>query len=196
MIIHILKALASFVKEDDPMAKLIRLALELGFDHAAALDVKRLCALPEVRDMCASGRCRRYGKSWSCPPACGTIEVCAERMGRYTGGVLVQTTAQLEDDFDIDGMNRAQEQHKKRFFDLARQARLLYPDVLPLTAGSCTICRSCTYPDKPCRFPKKMLSSMEAYGLLVSEVCKDAGLAYYYGPGTLTYSACILTKEG
>ena len=178
------------------MAELLTLALELGFDHGAALDAKSLRALPEVREMCASGRCRRYGRSWSCPPACGTIEQCAERMHAYTGGVLVQTTAQLADDFDIEGMNRAQEAHKKRFFDLARQARLLYPDVLPLTAGSCTLCRACTYPDKPCRFPKKMLSSMEAYGLLVSEVCKGAGLAYYYGPGTMTYSACILTKEG
>ena len=174
------------------MADLITLALELGFSHAAPLDVKKLRALPEVRQMCASDRCRRYGKSWSCPPACGTIEQCAERMRGYSGGVLVHTTAQLEDAFDIEGMDRAQQAHKKRFFDLARQARLLCPDVLPLTAGSCTLCRSCTYPDRPCRFPHKMLSSMEAYGLLVSEVCRDAGLPYYYGPGTLTYSACIL----
>jgi len=176
--------------------KLLTLALELGFDHAALLDASKLRALSEVREMCASGRCRRYGKSWSCPPACGTIEECQARMSRYTGGVLVQTTAQLRDDFDMETMNLAQETHKKRFFVLARQARLLYPDVLPLTAGSCTICRACTYPDRPCRFPRKMLSSMEAYGLLVSEVCNLAGLAYYYGPGTLTYSACILTKEG
>jgi hypothetical protein len=41
-----------------------------------------------------------------------------------------------------------------------------------------------------------MLSSMEAYGLLVSEVCRASGLPYYYGPKTLTFSACILTKEG
>ena len=174
------------------MEKLIGLALELGFSHAAALDASSLRALPEVREMCASGRCRRYGKSWSCPPACGTIEECAARMRGYTGGVLVQTTAQLQDDFDIETMNSAQEAHKKRFFHLTRQARMLFPDCLPLTAGSCTICRRCTCPDKPCRFPSKMLSSMEAYGLLVSEVCNDAGLPYYYGPGTLTYSSCIL----
>ena len=93
-------------------------------------------------------------------------------------------------------MTKAQELHKKNFFTLARQTRLLVPNCLPLTAGSCTICRSCTYPDKPCRFPNKMLSSMEAYGLLVSAVCEASGLPYYYGPGTLTYSACILTKEG
>ena len=174
---------------------LVKLAGEIGFSHAAPLNVKALRALPEVREMCASDRCRRYGKSWSCPPACGSLEECQTRMLGYTGGVLVQTTANLEDEFDFESMTRAQEEHKKRFFTLARQTRLLVPHCLPLTAGSCSICRSCTFPDRPCRFPAKMLSSMEAYGLLVSEVCAASGLPYYYGPGTLTYSACILTRE-
>ncbi|MBR1456632.1 MAG: DUF2284 domain-containing protein [Oscillospiraceae bacterium] len=178
------------------MEDLVKLALEVGFSHAALLNAAALRALPEVREMCASGRCQRYGRSWSCPPACGTLEETAAAMRRYDGGVLVQTTAQLEDDFDVESIDAAQKLHKEHFFTLARQVRLLQADCLPLTAGSCTICRSCTYPDKPCRFPAKMLSSMEAYGLLVSEVCKDAGLPYYYGPGTLTFSSCILTKEG
>ena len=64
---------------------------------------------------------------------------------------------------------------------------------LPLTAGSCTLCRKCTYPERPCRFPKKRFSSMEAYGLLVSDVCLKSGLKYYYGPKTITYTSCILT---
>lgn len=177
------------------MKDLVALALEIGFSHAAPLAAASLRALPEVRAMCESDRCRRYGKSWSCPPACGSLEDCAARLRGFSGGVLVQTTAALEDDFDAEAMARAQELHKAHFFTLARQARLLYPGCLPLSAGSCSICRSCTCPDKPCRFPGKMLSSMEAYGLLVSEVCQSSGLPYYYGPRTLTYSACILTKE-
>lgn len=178
------------------MSDLVSLALEIGFSHAAPLNVSSLRVLPEVREMCASNRCQRYGKSWSCPPACGSLEECAARIRGFTGGVLVQTTAQLEDDFDAKAMKEAQDTHKSHFFTLARQARLLYPDCLPLSAGSCTVCRSCSYPDKPCRFPGKMLSSMEAYGLLVSEVCQSSALPYYYGPRTLTYSACVLTKEG
>ena len=174
---------------------LVKLAEQIGFSHAALLKAESLRAMPEVREMCASDRCRRFGKSWSCPPACGSLEECQTRMQGYTGGVLVQTTAELEDEFDFESMAKAQEEHKKRFFTLARQTRLLSPDCLPLTAGSCSICRSCTYPDRPCRFPSKMLSSMEAYGLLVSEVCAASGLPYYYGPGTLTYSSCILTRE-
>ncbi|MCR5136209.1 MAG: DUF2284 domain-containing protein [Oscillospiraceae bacterium] len=173
---------------------LVSLALEIGFSHAAELEPARLRALPEVRDMCAAGRCQRYDRSWSCPPACGSIEHTQERMHRYTGGVLVQTTAELEDEFDIEAMAAAERLHKAHFMTLARQARLLCLDCLPLSAGSCTVCRSCSYPDRPCRFPKRMLSSMEAYGLLVSEVCTQAGLRYYYGPKTLTYSSCVLIK--
>lgn len=174
----------------------VRLALEVGFPHAACFDPAVLRAMPEVRGMCASGRCRRYGKSWSCPPACGTVEENERRMHLYRNGLLVQTTALLEDEFDAVSMDDAAKLHKERFETLARQFRIMKPDVLPLSAGSCTVCRTCTCPDKPCRFPDRMFSSMEAYGLLVSDVCKQAGLLYYYGPKTLTYSSCILWNEG
>lgn len=170
----------------------IELALNIGFSHAGAIDPSKLRALPEVRDMCADGRCRRYGRSWSCPPACGTLEEAEARMHRYRHGVLVQTTAELEDDFDAESMMEAEARHKANFFTLVDQVRAQIPDCLPLGAGSCTVCESCTYPDQPCRFPAKMFSSMEACGILVSEACTLAGLRYYYGPRTLTYSSCLL----
>lgn len=173
----------------------VKLALEIGFSQAAEFSAPELRALPEVREMCRSDRCRRYGRSWSCPPACGTIEETSARMHSYQKGVLVQTTAKLEDDFDVEHMAEAEKRHKANFMTLARQMRMIVPGCLPLSAGSCTICRNCSYPEKPCRFPGKMLSSMEAYGLLVSEVCVLAGMKYYYGPKTLTYSSCVLWEE-
>ena len=45
------------------------------------------------------------------------------------------------------------------------------------------------------RLEEKMFSSMEACGILVSEACTLAGLKYYYGPRTLTYSSCVLYNE-
>lgn len=36
------------------------------------------------------------------------------------------------------------------------------------------------------------MSSMEAYGLFVSRVCKDNDVPYYHGPGTIAYTACVL----
>lgn len=176
------------------MTDILSLALQAGFSQAAPLDMSALTALEEVRAMCAADRCRAYGRTWSCPPGCGTLEENQARMRSYSNGILVQTTGSMEDDFDVEALGRTQLAHKKQFETLVRQLRTMDKDCLPLTAGCCSICRKCTYPDRPCRFPGKMFSSMEAYGLLVSDVCIKSGLKYYYGPKTITYSSCILTN--
>ena len=170
----------------------INLAVEAGFTNACAISMDALVDMPEVRDMCASGRCKIYGKRWACPPACGTLDECAERMKSYTQGILVQTTAQMKDDFDVETMLGTEVTHKQNFLKLVAQLRKIHPDCLPLTAGTCTLCRKCTYPDAPCIRPGEMLSSMEAYGLLVSDVCIKSGAKYNYGPQTMTYTSCIL----
>ena len=174
------------------MEALLTLAKQAGFSQAATLESSALTVRTEVLDMCASDRCRAYGRSWSCPPACGTLTQCQARINRYQRGLLLQTTGALEDDFDADTIHNTEARHKAAFSTLVRQIRLSYPNCLPLTAGACSLCRKCTYPDKPCRFPQKRFSSMEAYGLLVSDVCIKSGLNYYYGPKTITYTSCIL----
>lgn len=168
-----------------------RLAEKSGFSHWGFFDASGLVFKQEVRDMCAADRCSMYNKSWSCPPGCGTLEEAAEKSAAFAWGILLQTTAELEDDFDVEAMMEAGELQKERL--------KAFEDELPegercliMSAGTCTICSECTYPDAPCRFPGKMHISMEAYGLVVSEVCQLAGIPYYYGPRTLTYSCCVL----
>ena len=46
--------------------------------------------------------------------------------------------------------------------------------------------------DALCRFPEKMVSSMESYGIVVAEVCKANDLPYYYGKNTIAYTSCVL----
>ena len=174
------------------MPEILTLAREIGFEGAAEFDPARLEFRADVRAMCADGRCKRYGKCWSCPPACGSVEKLASRALSYARGVLVQTVGALDGDFDAEGIIAAERVHKRRFDTLARQARLVTGgNCLPMGAGSCTRCAKCTYPDKPCRHPELLWPSMEACGLLVADVCKLAGLEYYHGPGTITYSSCI-----
>ena len=75
---------------------------------------------------------------------------------------------------------------------LTDRLRPEFPDMLPMGTGGCTMCESCTYPDAPCRFPDRRMPSMEAYGLVVSDECKKNGLPYYYGPNTMTFTACVM----
>ena len=39
-----------------------KMALDAGFTHAVPLDVATIDLKAEVRDMCASGNCHKYGK--------------------------------------------------------------------------------------------------------------------------------------
>jgi predicted metal-binding protein len=144
--------------------------------------------------MCAAGKCQVYGCSWACPPACGEIEDFQRQMNDYERCLVVQTVAEMEDDFDIEVMEEAGNRQKERVLDLvdALDRAGLSAETMTLSAGTCTLCGECTYPDAPCRFPEKRLVSMEAAGLVVSEVCGLAGIPYNHGPQTIAYSGCVL----
>ena len=171
-----------------------QMALECGFSHVGDLNADLIVLRPEVRSACAENKCQAYGKNWVCPPACGTLEECGERIHKYKKGLIVQTTGELEDSFDLEGMEELAENHSKAFDRFADLLREQYPDALVLGDGACKRCKSCTYPDEPCRFPARQSSAMEAYGMVVSEVCKQNDIPYYYGPGTLTYVGCVLVE--
>lgn len=167
-------------------------AKELGFDEVAFVDPQCLVFRPEVRDMCAVDRCHKYGKSWDCPPACGTLEELGERASGYQYGLVVQTWGALEDDFDVDTMDALSALQKKRFAQFAEFLRDNTELPMPMGSGSCILCEQCTYPDAPCRFPDKVTPSMEACGLLVTQVCEQANIPYYHGKQTLAFTSCAL----
>lgn len=169
----------------------IQKALELGFSEAGSLDVSKLETRKDVRDMCAEDRCRAYGHNWTCPPACGTLEECGERMHRYEHGILLQTVGQMQRDIDSRAYRETEEKHMRLFREFADLIHAEYPDALCLGAGGCRVCKSCAYPES-CRFPEKAYSSMEGYGLFVTQVCRDNDLPYYHGSRTITYTACVL----
>ena len=171
---------------------LAKLAEAAGFTGWAELDPSAVELREEVRAMCAGNACGQYGRRWSCPPGCGSLEDCAANLARRRMGILVQSVGEVEDSLDIEGMMALEAAHKARFTEMYARLRALEPDVLALGAGCCTQCPQCAYPDAPCRFPDRMVSSMEAYGMLVLEVCRASGLNYYYGPDHMAFTGCFL----
>lgn len=174
--------------------QLIKRALEAGFDKAGALDCSTIVLRPEVREACRKNTCGRYGTSWSCPPGCGSLDECAARIRKYSKGLIVQTVGKLEDEFDGEGMMAAAERHEQTFRRFAGELRGEYPNMLPMGTESCSTCDQCTYPDSPCVDPLGASSPMEAYGIMVSEVCRVNGMDYYYGKGTIAFTACFLLE--
>ena len=169
----------------------VSIAREVGFDVAEAIDPRILEAREDGRAMCAADRCGAYGKNWTCPPACGTVQECQERMQHYDHGILLQSIGHMTKDIDSRCYRETERRHMKNFYRFSEELRRNYPNALCLGAGGCRVCKECAYPD-PCRFPARAVSSMEGYGLFVTQVCRDAKVPYYYGERTITYSACVL----
>ena len=70
---------------------LIDQALLCGFSRAGGLNMDALEFLPEVRQMCAADLCQSFGKRWTCPPACGSLEDISKKASTYSSGILVQS---------------------------------------------------------------------------------------------------------
>ena len=173
------------------MEKWIQAALDAGFDHAAPLKTDTLTPQQAVRDMCQADTCRAYGKNWTCPPHCGDLSACEEKMKGYRFGLLLQTVGQLEKSIDTKAYRRTEQRHLEQFAALSSQIKAQFPHALCLGSGGCRVCKECAFP-QPCRFPDRAYGSMEGYGLFVTQVCRDNGLRYHHGEKTITYTACIL----
>ena len=174
--------------------ELIALAKSCGFTESVSLDVSTLEFLPEVRDMCASGKCQKFGNSWSCPPAAPPLEDMRDTVKSYSKGIIVQTVGRLEDSYDFEAMMETSKNQIENFRKLWDALEPLYHRLYPMSTGGCSKCKKCTFPDEPCRFPKRMAYSMEACGLFVSKVCVDNGAKYNYGSNTIAYTGCFLLE--
>ena len=57
----------------------------------------------KVRTICKK-ECPRYGKSWSCPPAVGSVEKCKETCHQYSHVLLFSSVAEVPDYSDMGAL--------------------------------------------------------------------------------------------
>lgn len=174
--------------------KWVQTLLDLGAFRAELVPVEEITFDPVFRQMCESNACGMYGKSWMCPPHVGPIDQLIQEAKAYRWALVYQIVEPLEDSYDVEGMMAA----GRRMNDLTQQVRSqlspeLPEDTLFLGAGGCRLCPVCAkVEDQPCRFPQKAVSSLEAYGIHVSNLVQAAGMKYINGQNTVTYFGAVL----
>ena len=163
---------------------------EYGFINPSDIEYRQ-----EIRDICAGNACRRYGTTWACPPAVGTIEECRDRCLQYDTMLVFTGLFHLENSYDFEGMQNGMAGFKKIALRLDTLLRPYLGKYQVLSNESCDTCTSCTYPDAPCRFPEKLHHSVEGYGILVNDLAQKAGVKYYNGADTLTFFGAVLLNS-
>jgi predicted metal-binding protein len=149
----------------------------------------------EVRGYCVQNICKQYGTTWACPPAVGTVDECRERAHKYNKMLVFSGKYGIESSFDFEGMINALKAFKTLVNTFDDALRSKTSDYLLLGNEGCGNCKSCTYPDNPCRFPDKIHHSIEGYGVYVIKLAKQAGIAYNNGENTITYFGALLYNE-
>lgn len=148
----------------------------------------------KVREICRR-ECPRYGKSWSCPPAVGTVESCQKQALGYQKALVFTTVAAVEDPENFEQMLSTSREHQQTARKVKALAEQLYGDVLLLSSESCGACAQCAYP-KACRQPKRMIPCIESYGIVAPLLAEQCGIEFSWGTGTVTWFGLVFFGHG
>lgn len=147
-----------------------------------------------IRVVCKS-ECPRYGKSWACPPAVGTVDECRARCMGYTDALLIASLAETDDIADLSKTLPLRYPHEELTRRVAELLRAQGLEVMGLSTESCAICGECSYPSAPCRHPERMFPCVESHGIVVTALAERFGIEYQYGNNIVTWFSLLLFRE-
>lgn len=147
-----------------------------------------------IRMVCER-ECPRYGTSWACPPAVGTVEACKARCLSYPEGLLITSLSEVEDITNLEQTLAARSEHEELTHQVFALLRAQGVEVMGLSTESCAICAECTYPNAPCRNPERMYPCVESQGIIVSALAERYGTTYLYGGNVVTWFSLLLFRE-
>ena len=166
---------------------------ELPVAQYEFFETAELTFTSRVRLVCETD-CARYGTSWACPPAVGTVEECRERCLSYPHALLITTMNEVDDIADLEGTLATRSGHEEITRQVAVLLQKMGMETYPLSTESCAICKQCAYPDGPCRHPEKMFPCVESHGILITDTAERFGIAFQAGGNVVTWFSLILYR--
>ena len=169
---------------------------EKTVNQADFFDLGFLTFTDDVRFMCEQNTCGRYDRAWNCPPVCGTIVELEAACRGFGQGILVNCVKHVKDSFDWEGMMEGGRDLCELLIGVKGYADALgMEDYRIFGGGGCYGCEDCSYPDVPCRHPDLLFTPIEACGINVMQLAKDAGFKYINGQNTVTFFGMVLYND-
>lgn len=166
---------------------------ELPIVQYEFFETEELTFSPRVRIVCEID-CKRYGTTWACPPAVGTVKDCQERCLSYPHALLIATMNEVEDITDLPGTLTTRMGHEAVTRQVGELMHAQGVQTYTLSTESCSICEKCSYPDAPCRHPERMFPCLESHGILVTAAAEKYGFDFQPGGNLVTWFSLILYR--
>jgi predicted metal-binding protein len=176
-------------------ADLLNKIKELGIFQYGFLRPSDIEYRQDIRDICKKNDCKNYGKTWACPPAVGTIAECKNRCLQFNTMFVFTSKYTVKNSFDFEGWIHGMKEFKKISHGLGEIVKKYLEKYIILSNEGCGVCKICTYPNEPCRFPENLQHSIEGYGIIVSKLAEKVNIKYNNGENTVTYFGALLYNE-
>lgn len=147
-----------------------------------------------VRAICKK-ECPRYGKSWSCPPAVGTVAHCREVCMEYPYALLFSSVAEVPDYSDMDALLATKAEHEEITGKIEQFLKDDAWKCYTLSTDSCSICEKCTYPKGSCLHPEAMHPCIESHGILLTKNIEENHMDYYMGDRMVLWFSLIFLRQ-
>lgn len=158
------------------------------------LDTKEISVEKRVRTICKE-ECERYGSTWACPPAVGTIEKCEEKIRSFPQAILFSSVAEVSDIMNMDEMLSTRREHENLTNKVGKYIEEQGHEIFILSTESCDICEKCAYTQGlPCRHPEYMHPCLESHGVIVNKIAEEQGMEYNLGGNTILWFSMILFR--
>ena len=159
------------------------------------LDTEEIKVRDRVRTICKE-ECERYGTTWACPPAVGSLKECKERIHRYQKGIFFSSVAEVSDVMNMPEMLATRDAHEELTTKVATFLQSEGFETFTLSTESCDLCEHCAYLEgKPCRFPEKMHPCLESHGVVVNELVEKHSMEYNLGGNTILWFSLVLFQN-
>lgn len=185
------------------LARLCKLAMELGATNAKSFNAKGVVVDERVRLKCLIPPCDDYGLNLMCPPYVMSVKEFREIFSKYQWTILIQietpfTTEmkkqikQAKEVSELYASKKFANTYKENFDPVrsklhniinkveAQATMLGYRFATGFQAGPCKLCSECVVKDSKliCRYPYQSRPSMESVGIDVFKTAENAGLPF------------------
>lgn len=158
------------------------------------LDTKDIFARERVRIICQT-ECQRYGSTWACPPAVGTLEECEAKIKSYTKAVFFSSVAEVSDVLNMEEMLATRQAHEELTTEVGNFLKSEGHEIYILSTESCDICETCSYKEgEPCRHPDRMHPCLESHGVVANEIVEREAMEYNIGGNTILWFSMVLYR--
>ena len=147
-----------------------------------------------VRQICKK-ECSRYGASWSCPPAVGTVDACKERCFQYTHALFFSSIAEVRNIMDMEETLKTKPAHEEITRKIEQHLKDESLMTYTLSSDSCQECKKCAYPRGDCRHLDLMHPCIESHGIVVADLIEKNQMDYYLGENIVVWFSLIFYRE-